>query len=277
MTHAFDPGPVSEPFASLPREYPGEDVYPPADFRTEWGPIFHRGRLNGSARVVVIGQDPAQHEAIARRVLVGEAGQRVQAFLGKLGIERSYAIINTFLYSVYGQGRGEQHRDDPPITEYRNRWLDALISGRQVEAVIAFGGLADDAFQKWRATAPGRSFVGAYAHVMHPTAPEGASGGDPAKLRSLMRTMLTNWNKALEVLHPAIRNPDASRQLKKYNVRAWPPTLGIPEEDLPAGCPAWMRSVEIWADRKGRTPEERRATIVVTVPTSARSWRSPPS
>src|SRR5262249_60579276 len=102
MTHPFDPGYGNEPFQTLCADYPGTDVYPPERFRIEWGPIFHRGRLDGSARVLVIGQDPAQHESIVRRILVGEAGRRLQGFLAKLGITRSYVLINTFLYSVYG-------------------------------------------------------------------------------------------------------------------------------------------------------------------------------
>ena len=56
-------------------------MYPTDSFRVEWGPVFHRGRLDGSARVLIIGQDPATHEAICRRILVGEAGQRIQGFL----------------------------------------------------------------------------------------------------------------------------------------------------------------------------------------------------
>src|SRR5213080_675320 len=101
MSHAFDPG-YPRGFHPLLRSYPGPETYPPADFRVEWGPIFHRGRLDGSARVLVIGQDPAQHETVARRVLVGEAGRRMQGFLAKLGIIHSYVFINTFLYSVFG-------------------------------------------------------------------------------------------------------------------------------------------------------------------------------
>ena len=57
MAHTFCTGYVHEPYKSLVGDYPGEDVYPPADFRTEWGPIFHRGRLDGTARVLVLGQD----------------------------------------------------------------------------------------------------------------------------------------------------------------------------------------------------------------------------
>ena len=148
--HDFDPGYGQEPFRSLCADYPGEEVYPAADFRVEWGPVFHRGRLDGSARVVVIGQDPAQHEAITRRILVGAAGQRLQGFLAKLGIEVGYVMVNAFLYSVYGQGGGERHADDPAIAAYRNRWLDALLVDTGVEAVVALGRLAD------RPSGPGR-------------------------------------------------------------------------------------------------------------------------
>ena len=86
MAHHWCPGYTQRPFTRLVHEYPGEDVYPLKDFRTEWGPIFHRGRLDGSARVLVIGQDPATHESISRRILVGEAGQRVQGLLARIGI-----------------------------------------------------------------------------------------------------------------------------------------------------------------------------------------------
>src|SRR3954452_9567276 len=104
MPTAFDPGYGEEPFASLVASYPGAIAYPATGFRLEWGPIFHRGRLDGSARVLVIGQDPAQHETIARRILVGEAGHRLQGFLFKLGMDRSYTMGNTFVYCLFGQG-----------------------------------------------------------------------------------------------------------------------------------------------------------------------------
>jgi uracil-DNA glycosylase len=50
-----------------------------------------------------VGQDPAQHEAVVRRILVGTAGRRLQGFLTRLGLDRSYVMVNTFAYSVYGQ------------------------------------------------------------------------------------------------------------------------------------------------------------------------------
>src|ERR1700733_216973 len=127
MTHQYDPGPVGEPYASLVASYPGSDVYPPDSFRVEWGPLFHRGRLDGSARLLVIGRDPGQCGAGLRRILVGEAGHRTQGLMAKLGFTRSYLLVNTFLYSVYGQAGGGRHKDAPGIVAYRNHWLRSIF------------------------------------------------------------------------------------------------------------------------------------------------------
>jgi hypothetical protein len=67
MPVLFDSGYCQEPFRTLVRDVPDATVFPTKDFRTEWGPVFHRGRLDGSARLLIVGQEPAQHEVIARR------------------------------------------------------------------------------------------------------------------------------------------------------------------------------------------------------------------
>lgn len=274
MAHRFDPGPVAEPFATLAREYPGPDVYPPADFRVEWGPIFHRGRLDGSPRVLVLGQDPGQHESFVRRILVGEAGQRVQGFLAKLGVDHSYTMVNTFLYSVYGQGGGERHWDDERIAAYRHRWLDALLGeGSGVEVVVGFGHLADRAWRRWRETDAGQASDVTYVHLTHPTAPDGSSQGDPDKRAEAMRRMLAEWNDGLDVLHGALQHPDREIALAHYGEDlTGADHAAIPEGDLPAGLPPWMRSLETWAARKGENVEAKRATLVVTVPSRERPW-----
>jgi len=277
MPHLFDPGYVRKPFSTLVARYPGADVYPPKDFRVEWGPMFHRGRLDGSARVLVMGQDPGSHESIVRRILVGEAGQRVQGFLARLGIDTSYVMVNAFLYSVYGQGGGQRHKDDPAIAEYRNRWLDALLVGRGVEAVVAIGGLADFAYRTWLATEAGQSVEVAYRHITHPTYPESASAAGQKTKAQAMKEMLAGWNAALEELRPAIRHPDQSRDLVPYGEALDKKTdlAPIPERDLPAGLPAWMRSLDAWALRRGEDAEGKRATLVVTVPRKQRPWSLP--
>ena len=40
VVHQSCVGYGAEPFASLVADYPGDDVYPSADFRTEWGPAY---------------------------------------------------------------------------------------------------------------------------------------------------------------------------------------------------------------------------------------------
>jgi uracil-DNA glycosylase len=272
MAAEFDPGYVHEPFASLAADYPGSDVYPADAFRVEWGPIFHRGRLDGSARLLVLGQDPGAHESYVRRILVGEAGQRVQGFLHKLGIERSYVMVNAFLYSVYGQSGGEHHAGDPAIAAYRNRWLDALLDGTGVEAVVSFGHLARTAFQTWRATPTGSAYAGAWEPLTHPTQPSAVSH-DPAEQAAAMKRLLEQWNAALPRLHAAIAHPDVQRPLELYgDTLTDADHAEIPAADLPAGLPAWMRSLLTWAAREGPDAETKRARLAVTVPTELRPW-----
>jgi uracil-DNA glycosylase len=271
VAHAFDPGYVDEPFRTLCADYPGEEVYPSTDFRTEWGPIFHRGRLDGSARVLILGQDPAQHETIPRRILVGEAGQRIQGFLAKLGIDRSYVMINTYLYSVYGQSGGNRHKDDPQIAAYRNRWIDAILTKSNIEAVVAMGTLADNAWQIWKKTPKGQTTNLTYVHITHPTQPESSSGGDKVKHAAAIKAMLANWNAALTSLKPSVIHPDRAVAFQPYGTEFKAgDVVEIPEIDMPAGTPPWMRGLRSWAKRTGSTAALKRATITVTVPTAFR-------
>jgi uracil-DNA glycosylase len=284
MGHEYEAG-YPRSFAALLRDYPGVEVYPAADFRVEWGPIFHRGRLDGSARVLVIGQDPATHEAIARRILVGEAGQRVQGFLAKLGLDRSYVMVNAFLYSVYGQGGGERHKANPAIAAYRNRWLDRLATDR-VQAVVAFGGLANAAYQQWQATPKGQAHPAVYAPIIHPTYPESASASGQKTKAEATKALLASWNAALPALRDAV-TPDVDTPFLPYGEAfAAADLAGIPERDLPPGLPAWMRSVDAWASRRAigeaegptATPaartEAKRAGIGVRIPRRARVWHT---
>ena len=268
MAHDFDPGYCAPVFQQLVRDYPDEQVYPFKDFRTEWGPIFHRGRLDGSARILVIGQDPATHENIARRILVGEAGQRVQGFLKKLGIVKSYAMINASLYSMYNQTAAGPLLKDAKIVADRNAWFDTLLApGSAITAVVALGKHADAAWKAW----PGHAIAPVeYVEIMHPTADKHPPTTE-AKL-------LTNWNQGLKKIAPKIV-PDAAVALVPYASKFAPGDLvEIPERDLPAGTPSWMRELDAWATRTDPspplpTPAEnalwKRGHLLVTIPSSA--------
>ena len=269
MTTPFCPGYAAEPYASLVRDYPGAPTYPTPDFRTEWGPVFHRGRLDGTARLLAIGQDPAQHEVVTRRILVGAAGKRVQGFMAKLGVTRSYIVINTFLFSVYGQSGGAAHIGDAAITEYRNRWLKAILEANPIEAVVAFGGLADKAWTAWLQSpaAQGRPVL-PFQHVPHPTSPISGAKGNKAKLATLTTEMLVAWNAAIAALSPSVIHRDDVGGAP-YGASFTPAELpDIPMADLPAGTPPWMATEDGWATREGKTAVMKRRTIRVVVPAS---------
>ena len=268
----FDPGYGAEPWLTLCRDYPGEDVYPSTHYRTEWGPIFHRGRLDGSARVLVIGQDPAQHETIARRILIGEAGQRTQGFLAKLGITKSYVMINTYLYSVYGSAPAETK-----VADYRHDWLNAIYASNELDAIIALGSRADQAYHTWIGhAAPEAASTITYQHITHPTAPESGAASGQGSYADLVTQLLENWNAGLQALQPSITHPDTPTPLVLYGDAFQPQDdVVIPPGDLPAGLPGWMRSLEPWADRTGDTPDLKRATITITIPEDARGWDQP--
>jgi hypothetical protein len=272
MGREFDRGYYRQPYRDLVSDFPNELVYPLDSFRVEWGPVFHRGRLDGSARVLIIGQDPATHETIARRILVGEAGQRAQGLLTRLGIDRSYVFINTFPYSVFGQGGGTRHIDDLAITKYRNRWINAIVADQKVEAIITLGQLADSAYQQWRATPKGAASTAAYATVRHPTYPESASRSGQISKAEAFAKLCESWNELLKDFHSVI-TPDTPVPLRLYGTTITHADLTpIPARDLPAGLPDWMCALDAWAVRSGETAQLKRATITVTVPTAARTW-----
>src|SRR4029077_7456967 len=76
------------------------------DSSTFWyafGPVLYRGRLDGSARVLGIASDPGPSECLpfARRTLIGDSGQKTQGFLAKLGLTRSYVLVNAFAVALH--------------------------------------------------------------------------------------------------------------------------------------------------------------------------------
>jgi len=157
MSHMFDPG-ISRTVPNLVHELSGIGRLFPDQFRVEWGPIFHRGRLDGSARVLVIGRTLLSMRRSCVVFWFGEAGKRLQGLLGKLGSLASYAIINTFLYSVYGSVK-LQRPGTPSWIAYRNSWLDALLIGQKVEAVIAWDGCMTRPGRRGRRQRTGRPSV----------------------------------------------------------------------------------------------------------------------
>lgn len=220
---SHDPGPSTEwaaYFANAPLDFYVN--HPAGRFRKEFGPVYYRGRLDDTARVLVVGQDPSTNEILAQRAFVGASGQRIQRLLNKMGIDRSYVMVNTFLFSVYGQFDTEL-RDiskTEPLIGYRNQLLDRIVQLNKIELIIAFGSGAAHAVQSW----PGHT-QHKFIHLHHPAA-NSAPG---------------NWNASLQALAASVEPDDNNLiDLSQYGDSFKEADhADIPRYDLPFGIPDW--------------------------------------
>jgi uracil-DNA glycosylase len=220
-------------------------------FRWHHGPMFYRGRLDGSARVVLVGQEGAQDESLSHRSFTGGTGARMQHFLRHIGLDRSYLFLNSFVYPIFGQ-YGEHLRPlaqdlRSPIVEHRNRILDKAVLDGDARLVVAVGNAAKDSVATWvRAhggsadprqlhnatlgSLPGRlRLVG----VVHPGAAAGGSTRDIKEDFQRACDRIRDWVDADAGWLPA--DQGAQRQLDKpYKYRS----AAIPFRDFPFGtCP----------------------------------------
>jgi hypothetical protein len=221
----YDPGPPSQWhtfFSKAPLDF--YQQHPAKRFRLEYGPVYYRGRLDGTARVLVVGQDPATDELLAHRPFVGLSGQRLQGLLTKIGLKRSYVIVNTFLYPVFGQFDSELEKISlsPTLLDYRNALFDKLAHDNPLSAVITIGAAPRHAIEHW----PGKGTLPIF-NLTHPAASESM--------------VLPNWNNALPNIQ-AIVAPDegAVADLTPYGTAfTAADEVAIPRHDLPFGIPDW--------------------------------------
>jgi uracil-DNA glycosylase len=125
------------------------------------GPGLPPRRVSGSARLLGIETDPGPTERVACRTLVGDAGQRVQGFLSKLGLTRSYVLVNAHPFALHP---GEANRAKPLLAkpahrDWRNGFYDA-IAGPKLQAVVALGDQAQEALRLWSPPKRGRAVRG---------------------------------------------------------------------------------------------------------------------
>lgn len=233
---SFDPGPpaaVAKLFGQLPSY-----TAPKEAFWFDRGPIFYRGRLNKSARVLCVAQDPGPIERIANRALVGDAGQRVQGFLTKLGLTRSYVCLNAFAYAMIPTqaATGDQLLQDPAHTVWRNKVFD-LVTGPRLQAVVAFGAKAEMVVDLW----PGHGGVPVFK-ILHP------SSHNPVAL-------LNDWRAAITALR-AIVTPDSKAKAKLPNYGTTfvaADYAAIPRADLPFGVAPHVGN-DAWARQFAASP-----------------------
>jgi uracil-DNA glycosylase len=218
----FDRGP-SVQVAKLFDRVPDPPVT--SDFWFDWGPVFYRGRLDGSARVLCIASDPGPTERIAGRSLVGNAGQRVQGLLAKLGLTKSYLCLNAWAYALHpSRAQAEKARlSETAQIRWRNELYDAT-TGPKLEAIIAFGDMAQAAVAQW-STRPNVVL----SEVPHP------SSHDAKKL-------LDEWRAAVSQLRGIVTpDSDGDNTSPNYGTTFIEADYApIPRRDLPFGAPAFL-------------------------------------
>lgn len=254
----FDKGPpqaFARAFAACPDYGPLKQ-----HFWYDWGPVFYRGRLDGSARVICLASDPGATERIAGRTLVGDAGQRVQGFLARIGLTRSYLCLNAFSYALFPSqaGQGDAILDEPAQLAWRNKLFDRAHRPA-VQAVIAFGVQARKAIDLW----PGKGNTPVIV-LPHP------SSHDEDEL-------LRRWRAAVTQLRGLVTaDADADTGLPNYG-RSFRESdyVAIPRRDLPYGAPdfmgndAWGRAQQPQRRSSVKRPQpDDRHTLIWTAPTS---------
>src|SRR3954447_16790394 len=252
----YDPGPAKnsgwpELFAATPNYRGlGKAVTGNEAFRWHFGPMFYRGRLDGSARVLVIGQEGAQDESLSHRSFTGGTGARMQHLLKHVGITRSYLFLNTFVYPIFGQYtgklRGLAQNPVSPIVVHRNQLFDKVAAG-DLRLVIAVGEAAKESVVTWIESHGGQADAAGLhlAHCGGPLTgvrflgvlhPGGITGGGGSAIKAdFVRAIaqISTWIAADASWLP----PDtgASRDLTKTFTYGSDPT---PYADFPFGtCP----------------------------------------
>ena len=201
------------------------EEHPSKRFRIEFGPVYYRGRLDGSARVMIIGQDPATNELIAHRAFVGRSGQRIQGLLKKLGINRSYVMLNTFLYSVFDQFDTELSKIslEEPIISYRHAFMERILEENQIEAIFAMGKGAHHTIEHWSNS----SNIPVYEFT------------HPAALNYDL--LFTNWNAGIDYMKDIVVPDEGEDPTYAHYGSTWEAEdlIKIPRFDLPFGIPDW--------------------------------------
>jgi hypothetical protein len=156
---------------------------------------------------------------------VGNAGQRVQGFLSKLGLNKSYLCLNAWAYALHPtKAQDEKAKlDEPAQHQWRNELYDAT-TGPKLQAIVAFGDMAQAAVSLW-STRPDVTLC----EVPHP------SSRDPKKL-------LDQWRAAVVELRGAVTpDPGGNNSGPNYGSKFTEADYAaIPRRDLPFGAPAFL-------------------------------------
>ncbi|HTL09176.1 MAG TPA: uracil-DNA glycosylase family protein [Chitinophagaceae bacterium] len=233
MAVEYDKGPTAA-MATLLMQHP--DYTPHASlFWHHWGPVFYRGRLDKSAKILCVASDPGPTERIGGRALIGNAGQRLQGFLAKIGINRSYCCLNGFVYSLHPShlSDGIQLLSDVTHTAWRNKVFDKA-TGSALQAIVAFGEVAKKTVALWS----GRGSTPVF-ETFHPS------------YRGEESVLTADWNRVVLALRQIVsKDPGAAADLPLYGTALTEADYApIPRRDLPFGTPDFLGDDKWWRQK----------------------------
>lgn len=229
-------------------------------FWYHFGPLFARGRLDGTARVMLIASDPGPTECLpfVRRPLVGDAGQRAQGFLAKLGIDRSYVLVNAYAYAMrptyvnknFGRAiiketfssvspvitlTAAQTDEVHKITVFRHELLTRVARSGPIAAIVPMGDNAWTAYQAWIASLPVNDPIRKipFVKVAHPSAI------DRNPMAPRPDVAIQGWRAGITALRKIVApDPGQTNAVPNYGEYLTENDyVRIPRRDLPWHCP----------------------------------------
>jgi uracil-DNA glycosylase len=223
--NAHDPGPDAswvDVFAATPTQaavVAEAGVTLENDFDT---PVWHRGRIDGGARVLVIAQNTSFDSFVGGRTLLGDEGQHINHMLDKIGVTPDrYVMITPYPFAVpksYPAADLATLTATPSLAAARTAILTKILAEHPIEVVLLYGAAAETAFAP---VAP--TFTGAVIGMKHPT----ESGA------------YATWNAAMKTYD--LLDGVADPSLTTYKSAAFATSRAqIPREDLPYGKPLWF-------------------------------------
>ena len=234
----FDPGPPApweRTFASAPLA--AYTDHPSGRFRADFGPVYYRGRLDGTAASCWWARIPRPMNCWGTAPWWAMPASVSRGCCGRSGSRGSYVMVNTYLFGIRGQHdtKMAQIALEPAILSFRNAVLDQLAATNPIQAVIAAGAAARHALAHW----PHNQDL-TVIDISHPSARDEAA-------------LTANWNAALPALLAAITpDEDGAIDATPYGAQFTPEdSAPLPRFDLPFGVPVWHGTGGTRSQRSG--------------------------
>ncbi len=248
-------------------------------FRYEMGPVLYRGRLDGTAKVLVVGQDASTDEALVHRAFIGGTGQKVQGFLASIGINRSYLCLNTFIYSIYGQfdPYAEELATSTAIRAHRSQLFEQAYASGALRLVLSFGNAAHTSVRNWLDDLHGGQLPAGlvWVRMLHPGMagvgfdPDNPGGNSDA-LDAVIASFTSGWWKVWNARRadPSWLSSDPGGRTYQGS-KFYYSNADVPFRDLPYGRLPWLG--------RGGTTSERGTALRVQLRSPNGVRYQPPS